>query len=77
MGANDTIHWFKTTRCHRVKMANDLTENTTEITTENKTSSRPDASQPDTQTAEQEFLTRHPDAVVFSPKKRSGERRMI
>ncbi len=30
----------------------------------------PDASQPDTQTAEQDFLTRHPDAVVFSPKKR-------
>lgn len=35
-----------------------------------KKPSRPDASQPDTQTAEQEFLTRHPDAVVFSPKKR-------
>lgn len=35
-----------------------------------KKTSRPDASQPDTQTAEQEFLTRHPDAVVFSPKKR-------
>ncbi|HGV5939551.1 helix-turn-helix domain-containing protein [Escherichia coli] len=35
-----------------------------------KRSSRPDASQPDTQTAEQDFLTRHPDAVVFSPKKR-------
>ena len=35
-----------------------------------KRSSCPDASQPDTQTAEQEFLTRHPDAVVFSPKKR-------
>ncbi|WP_097415398.1 hypothetical protein [Escherichia coli] len=52
------------------KWPNDLTENTTEITTENKTSSRPDASQPDTQTAEQEFLTRHPDAVVFSLKKR-------
>lgn len=52
------------------KWPNDLTENTTEITTENKTSSRPDASQPDTQTAEQDFLTRHPDAVVFSPKKR-------
>ncbi|MBE7934172.1 helix-turn-helix domain-containing protein, partial [Escherichia coli] len=33
-------------------------------------SSRPDASQPDTQTAEQDFLTRHPDAVVFSAKKR-------
>ncbi|MBA7815820.1 hypothetical protein HV200_08725 [Escherichia coli] len=52
------------------KWPNDLTENTTEITTENKTSSRPDASQPDTQMAEQDFLTRHPDAVVFSPKKR-------
>lgn len=35
-----------------------------------KKPSRPDASQPDTQTAEQDFLTRHPDAVVFSPKKR-------
>ncbi|MDZ8648526.1 helix-turn-helix domain-containing protein, partial [Escherichia coli] len=35
-----------------------------------KKTSRPDASQPDTQTAEQDFLTRHPDAVVFSPKKR-------
>ena len=35
-----------------------------------KRSSCPDASQPDTQTAEQDFLTRHPDAVVFSPKKR-------
>ncbi len=35
-----------------------------------KKPSRPDASQPDTQTDEQGFLTRHPDAVVFSPKKR-------
>ncbi|MCL3951164.1 helix-turn-helix domain-containing protein, partial [Escherichia coli] len=35
-----------------------------------KKTSRPDASQPDTQTDEQDFLTRHPDAVVFSPKKR-------
>lgn len=35
-----------------------------------KKPSRPDSSQPDTQTAEQDFLTRHPDAVVFSPKKR-------
>ena len=35
-----------------------------------KRSSRPEASQPDPQTAEQEFLTRHPDAVVFSVKKR-------
>ncbi|ENC4746430.1 helix-turn-helix domain-containing protein, partial [Escherichia coli] len=35
-----------------------------------KRSSCPDASQPDPQTAEQDFLTRHPDAVVFSAKKR-------
>lgn len=35
-----------------------------------KKPSRPDASQPDTQKAEQDFLTCHPDAVVFSPKKR-------
>ncbi|EIE2345478.1 helix-turn-helix domain-containing protein, partial [Salmonella enterica subsp. enterica serovar Muenchen] len=30
----------------------------------------PDASQPDQQMTDQEFLTRHPDAAVFSPKKR-------
>ncbi|WQI93188.1 helix-turn-helix domain-containing protein [Citrobacter freundii] len=36
----------------------------------NKNISRPDASLPDQQTADQEFLTRYPDAVVFSPKKR-------
>ncbi|MGY3830925.1 primosomal protein I [Citrobacter freundii] len=48
----------------------DYTENTQEITQESKTSSRPDASQPDPLKAEQDFLTRHPDAVVFSPKKR-------
>ncbi|MDS1688573.1 helix-turn-helix domain-containing protein [Escherichia coli] len=35
-----------------------------------KRSSRPEASQPDLQAAEQDFLTRHPDAVVFSAKKR-------
>ncbi|EFH8602731.1 helix-turn-helix domain-containing protein [Escherichia coli] len=35
-----------------------------------KRSSRPEASQPDMQTAEQDFLIRHPDAVVFSAKKR-------
>ncbi|EMR9633971.1 helix-turn-helix domain-containing protein, partial [Escherichia coli] len=35
-----------------------------------KRSFRPEASQPDPQTAEQDFLTRHPDAVVFSAKKR-------
>ncbi|EPH5949260.1 hypothetical protein ACS0ML_005140, partial [Escherichia coli] len=46
------------------------TENTTEITTENKNTFRPEASQPDPQTAEQDFLIRHPGAVVFSAKKR-------
>lgn len=77
-GQNDTMEEVKMKRSIGSKRPNvigskwpdDPTENTTEITTENKTSSRPDASQPDTQTAEQEFLTRHPDAVVFSPKKR-------
>lgn len=58
------------TRWKRSKWPDDLTENTTEITTENKNTSRPEASQPDPQTAEQDFLTRHPDAVVFSAKKR-------
>ncbi|EBZ6059027.1 helix-turn-helix domain-containing protein, partial [Salmonella enterica subsp. enterica serovar Muenchen] len=36
----------------------------------NKTLSCPDASQPDQQMTDQEFLTRHPDAAVLSPKKR-------
>lgn len=67
---SELLEEVKVNESIRSKWPNDLTENTTEITTENKTSSRPDASQPDTQTAEQEFLTRHPDAVVFSPKKR-------
>ena len=52
------------------KWPDDLTENTTEITTENKNTFRPEASQPDPQTTEQDFLTRNPDAVVFSVKKR-------
>ena len=56
--------------CAKVKMTQSLTENTTEITTENKNTFRPEASQPDPQTAEQDFLIRNPDAVVFSAKKR-------
>ncbi|RIW46546.1 hypothetical protein D3H36_15690 [Escherichia coli] len=52
------------------KWPDDLTENTTEITTENKNTFRPEASQPDPQTTEQDFLTRNSDAVVFSAKKR-------
>ncbi|HII2032637.1 TPA: hypothetical protein ACYZYN_001621 [Escherichia coli] len=52
------------------KWPDDLTENTTEITTENKNTFRPEASQPDPQTTEQDSLTRNSDAVVFSAKKR-------
>lgn len=52
------------------KWPDDLTENTTEITTENKNTFRPEASQLDPQTTEQDFLTRNSDAVVFSAKKR-------
>ncbi|ECY0313552.1 helix-turn-helix domain-containing protein [Salmonella enterica] len=36
----------------------------------NKTPSCPDASQPDQQVTDQEYLSRHPDAAVFSSKKR-------
>lgn len=54
------------------KWPDDLTENTTEITTENKNTFRPEASQPDPQTTEQDFLTRNSDAVVFSAKNASG-----
>ncbi|HCN5846538.1 TPA: hypothetical protein N6Z68_004446, partial [Escherichia coli] len=77
-GQNDTMEEAKMARSIGSKRLNvigskwpdDLTENTTEITTENKNTSRPEASQPDPQTVEQDFLTRHPDAVVFSAKKR-------
>ncbi len=37
------------------KWPDDPTENTTEITTENKNTFRPEASQPDPQTTEQDF----------------------
>lgn len=77
-GQNDTMEDAKMTHSIGSKRPNvivskwpdDLTENTTEITTENKNTSRPEALQPDMQTAEQDFLTRRPDAVVFSAKKR-------
>ena len=48
----------------------DPTEITTEITTENKNPSCPGAAQPDEKLSDEDFLTRHPDAVVFSPSKR-------
>ncbi|WP_193014275.1 MULTISPECIES: hypothetical protein [Gammaproteobacteria] len=48
----------------------DPTEITTYITTDNKTPSCPVASQPDKNASDQLFITRHPEAVVFSAKKR-------
>ncbi|EFJ8421331.1 hypothetical protein AWR93_005107, partial [Escherichia coli] len=77
-GQNDTMEEAKMTYSIGSKRPNvigskwpdDPTEITTEITTENKNTSCPEASQPDEETAEQDFLTRHPDAVVFSAKKR-------
>ena len=77
-GQNDTMEEVKMKRSIGSKRSNvigskwpdDLTENTTEITTENKNTFRPEASQPDPQTTEQDFLTRNSDAVVFSAKKR-------
>ncbi len=77
-GQNDTMEEVKMKRSIgskrpnviRSKWPDDPTENTTENTTE---LSCPDASQPDELTAEQAFLTRHPDAVVFSVKNASGE----
>lgn len=48
----------------------DPTEITTENTTDNKNTSCPVASQPDESSNENLFVSRHPDAVVFSAKKR-------
>lgn len=84
-GQNDTMEEVKMKRSIGSKRPNvigskwpdDPTENTTEITTENKNTFRPEASQPDPQTAEQDFLIRHPGAVVFSAKKRQWVARRI
>lgn len=64
-GQNDTMEEVKMKRSIGSKRPNvigskwpdDLTENTTEITTENKNTFRPEASQPDPQTTEQDFLS--------------------
>ena len=74
-GQNDTMEEVKMKRSIGSKRPNvigskwpdDLTENTTEITTENKNTFRPEASQPDPQTAEQDFLIRNPDATNRQP----------
>ncbi|MBJ3590177.1 hypothetical protein FOB25_20975 [Citrobacter portucalensis] len=77
-GQNDTMEESKVTRSNRSKRTavirskctDDLTENTTESTTENKTPSCPEASQPDALVNPNDFLSRHPTAVVFSAAKR-------
>ncbi|WP_406907831.1 hypothetical protein [Citrobacter freundii] len=77
-GQNDTMEEVKVTRSIRSKRTDvirskctdDLTENTTESTTENKTHSCPEASQPDALVNPNDFLSRHPTAVVFSAAKR-------
>ena len=77
-GQNDTMEEVKVThsiRSNRTavirsKCTDDLTENTTESTTENKTPSCPEASQPDALVNPNDFLSRHPTAVVFSAAKR-------
>ncbi|MGO2336516.1 hypothetical protein [Providencia sp.] len=48
----------------------DPTEITTENTTDSKNPSCPVASQPDESSNDNSFVTRHPNAVVFSAKKR-------
>lgn len=77
-GQNDTMEEVKVTRSIRSKRidvirskcTDDPTENTTESTTENKTPSCPEASQPDALVNPNDFLSRHPTAVVFSAAKR-------
>lgn len=77
-GQNDTMEDVKVTHSIRSKRTavirskctDDLTENTTESITENKTPSCPEASQPDALVSPNDFLSRHPTAVVFSAAKR-------
>lgn len=77
-GQNDTMEEVKVKRSIRSKRTDvirskctdDPTENTTESTTENKTTSCPEASQPDALVNPNDFMSRHPTAVVFSAAKR-------
>ncbi|MDM3417076.1 hypothetical protein OGV49_13710 [Citrobacter sp. Cb021] len=76
-GQNDTMEEVKVKRSIRSKRTDvirskctdDPTENTTESTTENKTTSCPEASQPDALVNPNDFMSRHPTAVVFSAAK--------
>ncbi len=54
------------------KWPDDPTENTTEITTENKNTFRPEASQPDPQTAEQDFFNPAPSAQLCLVRKNAS-----
>lgn len=77
-GQNDTMEEVKVKRSIRSKRTavigsnctDDPTEITTERTTENKTPSCPEASQPDDAGKPDDFLTRNPTAVVYSAAKR-------
>lgn len=77
-GQNDTMEEVKVKRSIRSKRTavigsnctDDPTEITTESTTENKTSSCPEASQPDDAGKPDDFLTRNPTAVVYNAGKR-------
>lgn len=77
-GQNDTMEEVKVKRSIRSKRTavigsnctDDPTEITTESTTENKTPSCPEASQPDDAGKPDDFLTRNPTAVVYSAAKR-------
>lgn len=77
-GQNDTmeeVNVKRSTRSKRTaligsKRPDDPTENTTEITTENKTTSCPVAAQPDSGGKSDGFSSRHPEAVVYNEAKR-------
>lgn len=77
-GQNDTMEEVKVKRSVRSKRTavigsnctDDPTEITTENTTENKTPSCPEASQPDDAGKPDDFLTRNPTAMVYSAAKR-------
>ncbi|MDH1756161.1 hypothetical protein [Citrobacter braakii] len=77
-GQNDTMEEVKVTHSIRSKRTavirskctDDPTENTTESTTKNKTPSCPEASQSDALVNPNDFMSRHPTAVVFSAAKR-------
>ncbi|WP_447863554.1 hypothetical protein [Kluyvera sichuanensis] len=79
-GQNDTMEEVKVKRSIRSKRTavigsnctDDPTEITTESTTENKTPSCPEASQPDAENLSpvEQFLAKHPEAVTWNVPKR-------